>query len=138
MIKARGGVQKMHSLRGDKVSRFLLNSFAYLDVLGSLSGGELMGDSCTSEWDLDDEIAEEDEYQVGCLLGFTTWCLHVLSNIAVLARRGDRERMMLSVTSVWRPSEDTPVGVRIDGAQTTDHQKATIFIILQKHSTLIK
>jgi hypothetical protein len=31
-----------------------------------------------------------------------------------------------------------PVGVRIDGAQTTDHQKATIFIILQKHSTLIK
>jgi hypothetical protein len=107
MIKARGGVQRMHSLRGDKVSRFLLNWFAYLDVLGSLSGGELISDSSTSEWDLDREIAEEDEYQVGCLLGFTTRCLHILSNIAVLARRSDRERMMLSVPSSWRPSGET-------------------------------
>jgi hypothetical protein len=106
IMKARGGVQRMHSLRGDKVSRFLLNWFAYLDVLGSLSGGELTGDSCTSEWDLDHEIAEEDEYQVGCLLGFTTRCLHVLSNIAVLAQRCDRERMMLSVSSAWRPSDE--------------------------------
>lgn len=41
MIAARGGPQKVKTAsRGDKVSSFLWSWFAYLDVLGSLSGGK--------------------------------------------------------------------------------------------------
>lgn len=41
MITARGGPQSVKSAsRGDMVSSFLWSWFAYLDVLGSLSGGK--------------------------------------------------------------------------------------------------
>lgn len=41
MIAARGGPQRMRTAsREDKVSSFLWSWFAYLDVLGSLSGGK--------------------------------------------------------------------------------------------------
>lgn len=50
MIAARGGRQRMQtSSRGDKVSSFLWSWFAYLDVLGSLSGGKANSSSSVSQ-----------------------------------------------------------------------------------------
>jgi hypothetical protein len=49
MIAARGGPQRVQSSsRGDKVSSFLWSWFAYLDVLGSLSGGQANSSSSVS------------------------------------------------------------------------------------------
>jgi hypothetical protein len=49
MIAARGGPQRVQSSsRGDKVSSFLWSWFAYLDVLGSLSGGKANSSSSVS------------------------------------------------------------------------------------------
>lgn len=95
MILARGGPQSVH--RKDKVSYFLSRWFAYLDVLGSLSGGKndqpLFGGAYwapTSPPDLDDD---EPDFQIDCLLGFTSRCVSILAAIAELARQCDNERI---------------------------------------------
>lgn len=107
MITARGGPQRMQTAsRGDQVSTFLWSWFAYLDVLGSLSGGK--ANSSSSAWVLDYEIDAENDYSIDCILGFTSRCVHILAKIAELARISDNSRIGSdhSIRPEWQPSED--------------------------------
>jgi hypothetical protein len=108
MIAARGGPLRMKTAsRGDKVASFLWSWFAYLDVLGSLSGGKT--NSLSSAWILDDEIEDENDYAIDCILGFTSKCIRLLAKIAELARVCDSERVSPDDAnrSEWKPSEET-------------------------------
>ena len=105
MIIARGGPRFAH--KKDKVSCFLSRWFAYLDVLGSLSGGT--NDQPVSSgdyWSSDDNLDEEDDFQIDCLLGFTSRCISILAKVAELARRCDLERIDSdgNIVESWRPS----------------------------------
>ncbi|KAL8952223.1 MAG: hypothetical protein Q9183_007402, partial [Haloplaca sp. 2 TL-2023] len=118
MILARGGPESIH--RKDKVSYFLSRWFAYLDVLGSLSGGmskandSLFTNSNPSSgiyWATSDPDDDEDsDFQIDCLLGFTSRCVGILAHIAELARQCDGERIDSDSGEVredWQPDADT-------------------------------
>lgn len=103
MIFARGGAQSVH--KKDKASYFLSRWFAYLDVLGSLSGSKNDWPLSSNYWCNDDgEI--EDEFEIDCLLGFTSRCVSILARIAELAKSCEKERIDEdgNVKSEWRPS----------------------------------
>ncbi|KAH8602690.1 fungal-specific transcription factor domain-containing protein [Bisporella sp. PMI_857] len=107
IIAARGGPQRMQTAsRGDKVSSFLWSWFAYLDVLGSLSGGR--SNSPSSSWILDYETDVENEYSIDCILGFTNLTLTILAKIAELSRICDNSRIGPdhTIRADWRPSRD--------------------------------
>ncbi|TVY47243.1 hypothetical protein LOCC1_G004368 [Lachnellula occidentalis] len=108
IIAARGGPQGMRSAaRGDKVASFLWSWFAYLDVLGSLSG--VTTKTASSSWVLDYEARDETDYEIDCVLGFTSRCVRLLSKIAELARVCDNQRIGpdLTIQPDWRPSDET-------------------------------
>ncbi|KAL8719731.1 MAG: hypothetical protein Q9225_003301 [Loekoesia sp. 1 TL-2023] len=105
MIIARGGAESVH--RKDKVSYFLSRWFAYLDVLGSLSGGKNDRPLFTGNYWANDDL--DDELQVDCLLGFTSRCVSILARIAELARQCDNERIdpdTGNVNGEWTPNEE--------------------------------
>jgi len=91
---------------GDKVSSFLWSWFAYLDVLGSLSGAK--ANDSSSAWILDYELDVESEFQIDCILGFTSRCIHILAKIAELSRICDSERIGHdhAIDAEWKPSEE--------------------------------
>lgn len=112
IIVSRGGAQGMHS--GDTVSYFLVRWFAYLDLLGRLSGREIdepvLSDS-GKYWtnDNDEPLAE---FSVDCFFGFTTRCVAILHKIGELARQCEQERKMMRRGSrgqdiVWKPTKET-------------------------------
>lgn len=106
IIAARGGTHGMQTdSRKDKVTSFLWSWFAYLDVLGSLSGISHL----SSTWVLDYEIDGEDEYLIDCILGFTSRCVRLLAKTAVLAKICDAQRIKAesTVQNDWRPSKQT-------------------------------
>lgn len=108
MLLARGGAGSVH--RKDTVSYFLSRWFAYLDVLGSLSGGK--NDQplfCGNYWATDDAEDEEHAFQIDCLLGFTSRCVSILAKIAALARLCDSERIDTSgnIREDWIPPDAT-------------------------------
>ncbi|KAI9640778.1 hypothetical protein NHQ30_010618 [Ciborinia camelliae] len=106
MLVARGGAHRVQTMsRKDKVSSFLWSWFAYLDVLGSMSGGQ----NLSSAWMLDYETEdEEDGYQIDCILGFTGRCVRILAKVANLARQCDAHRINpdSTINTDWKPSED--------------------------------
>ncbi|KAL9597401.1 MAG: hypothetical protein Q9219_005154 [cf. Caloplaca sp. 3 TL-2023] len=105
MILARGGAESVH--RKDKVSYFLSRWFAYLDVLGSLSGGKNDRPLFSGNYWANDD--SDDDFQIDCLLGFTSRCVGILAQIAELARQCDGERLNPDTGNVnedWTPSED--------------------------------
>jgi len=107
MIVARGGPRRMQTAsRGDKVSSFLWSWFAYLDVLGSLSGGTV--NSSSSLWILDYETDKEHEFSIDCILGFTSRCVYILAKIAELSRICDGSRIGPdhTIRPDWEPSEE--------------------------------
>ncbi len=108
MILARGGAGSVH--RQDRVSYFLSRWFAYLDVLGSLSGSKndqplFSGDY----WASDDADSDEHAFQIDCLMGFTSRCVSILARVAELARLCDSERIDSSgnLRDDWYPSPPT-------------------------------
>lgn len=106
MILARGGAESVH--RKDKVSYFLSRWFAYLDVLGSLSGGKNDRPLFSGNYWANDD--SDDDFQIDCLLGFTSRCVSILARIAELARQCDSERIdpdTGDVDEAWNPSEET-------------------------------
>lgn len=106
MIIARGGAESVH--RRDKVSYFLSRWFAYLDVLGSLSGGKNDRPLFSGNYWANDD--SDDDFQIDCLLGFTSRCVSILARIAELARQCDSERIDPETGDVnegWTPSEET-------------------------------
>ncbi|KAK3063904.1 hypothetical protein LTS18_011815 [Coniosporium uncinatum] len=106
------GPKSIH--RKDKVSYFLSTWFAYLDVLGSLSGSKADKPLAPSYWATQDTERLEDGFQIDCLLGFTSHCIGILARIAELAKRCQPERLDLegNVRAEWRPSQEV-----VDAAQ---------------------
>ncbi|OHW92030.1 C6 zinc finger domain-containing protein [Colletotrichum incanum] len=96
-----------HGLEEDRVCAFLWSWFAYLDVLGCLSGGTPDEDS-SRFWLLEHTMhnAGDDRYEIDCIMGFTASCVQILAQIAELARRCDEQRLTSSIPSppAWTPS----------------------------------
>lgn len=78
-----------------QVCNFLWSWFAYLDVMGSLSGGGER--DVSSAWILDYKVyAPEDDDEIDCIMGFSTSCVYILAKIAELARRCASARRLMS------------------------------------------
>ncbi|KAL7628212.1 hypothetical protein AAE478_002411 [Parahypoxylon ruwenzoriense] len=109
IIARPGGLRGLQSnFRHDQVCSFLWSWAAYLDVIGSLSGGPKESSSAwIFDYELDDIVDGYDE--IDCIMGFTTRCVYLLAKIADLARKCDTERIRddLSVRHDWEPSEET-------------------------------
>lgn len=104
MIASRGGIRSIR--QKDSIPYFLSRWFIYLDVIGSLSGGKnglpSADNSCASEDTPYDSL--ENDYQIECLLGFTTRCVSILSKIAELARQCDKARLASNHNNVHSSS----------------------------------
>jgi hypothetical protein len=119
IIHDRGGLQ--HLTRKDKASYFLSRWFAYLDLVGSLSSSR-QDVPLFSSGIYDNNIADspsasststgaalddsDDDFQIDCLLGFTSRCVAILAQIASLARHCDSERITEKgdIVPTWSPS----------------------------------
>ncbi|RDW77121.1 hypothetical protein BP6252_05174 [Coleophoma cylindrospora] len=101
IISSRCKVRDRRISSDEKVSSFLWSWFSYLAVLGSLSGGNM-----SSNWILDFEIDEREDYQIDCILGFTGRCVRILAKIADFARTCDRLRVG---QANWQPSDDIEI-----------------------------
>ncbi|KAF2480816.1 fungal-specific transcription factor domain-containing protein [Neohortaea acidophila] len=135
MIIAKGGLdhlaQKADGAR-DKAIFFLSRWFAYLDVLGSLSGGQQEeplygayledGGGC---WLVNRDPTEE-IYQIDCFFGFSGRCISLLAQVAELAAQCDKERidpMNKEVRPDWTPSQQ--VREEADALRTRILESAT-------------
>ena len=91
IIKQRG-IHAQTVDRGDDESYFLTRWYAYLDVMGSLSGGRtnlpLFGGDF---WALDPENPDQ-RHRIDCFFGFTDRCVCILASIAALTKEADEER----------------------------------------------
>lgn len=85
MLMARGGARSIR--RKDTVSYFLSRWFAYLDVLGSLSGGKSDQPLFGGDYWASDDLDNESNFKIDCLIGFTCRCIGILAKIAELARQ---------------------------------------------------
>jgi hypothetical protein len=116
MIVNKGGLhhlaQKADGAR-DKAIFFLSRWFAYLDVLGSLSGS--MQDQPLFGAYLEDggglwlvNRSDDEIYQIDCFFGFSGRCLALLAQVAELASQCDRQRIDPITNQVkvgWQPPE---------------------------------
>lgn len=111
MIIARGGPKSMD--RHDRVAYFLARWFAYLDVLGSLSGNKNDQPLGSTYWSSDNASADED-CQIDCLMGFTNHCVGILARIAELAKHCEPQRIDENghIREGWKP--DTAVVIQAD------------------------
>lgn len=102
-----GGLRGIESnFRQDPVCSFLFSWAAYLDVIGSLTGGPKdASSSWIFDYELDDIVDGYDE--IDCIMGFTTRCCYLLAKIADLARKCDAERIGedKDICKDWRPSK---------------------------------
>ncbi|KAL0939041.1 C6 zinc finger protein [Colletotrichum truncatum] len=93
----------------DRECSFLWSWFAYLDVLGSLSGG-LTGGEPSRSWVLEYNIfnGTEDLYEIDCIMGFTTRCVQLIAQVSDLARHCDIQRIRSGnqAPSDWIPTLD--------------------------------
>ncbi|KAF2842795.1 hypothetical protein M501DRAFT_924948 [Patellaria atrata CBS 101060] len=104
MILARGGPLALK--RSDKNSAFLGRWFAYLDVVGLLSGNKL---DPTLHADYSSEEAfSDDDYQIDCLLGFTNRCGKILAKVGRLVKLCESARIDQHghVREGWTPRRD--------------------------------
>ncbi|KAF2013639.1 hypothetical protein BU24DRAFT_242038 [Aaosphaeria arxii CBS 175.79] len=105
MIVSRGGPGSIS--RDDQVGYFLSRWFAYLEVVGSLSGnknGQALG---SIYWTCTEALADE-ENQIDCLMGFTARCVRILARIAELAKQCEPARFDQNgnVRPDWRPEPE--------------------------------
>ncbi|EUC40902.1 hypothetical protein COCMIDRAFT_107576 [Bipolaris oryzae ATCC 44560] len=105
MITQRGGPRGMS--RKDLVAYFLSRWFAYLDVVGSLSGHKNDMPLGSFYWSSENESADED-LEIDCLMGFTTRCVGSLARISELSKRCEPHRIDEhgDVREDWVPSQD--------------------------------
>ena len=101
MVVARGGPET--NFRSDKVSYFLMRWFAFLDIIGSLSGRGRDMPLSTKYWvdDFCDPV-------VDCLLGFHTDCIGYLARVSYLVNTVEPMRLdeMGNVREDWQPSPE--------------------------------
>jgi hypothetical protein len=105
MVLARGGPQGIDG--ADRVGYFLGRWFAYLDVLGSLSGGKTDAPLGSGYWSVSN--AERDaEFEIDCLMGFTNRCVGSLARISELAKLCEPLRIDDSgaIRDDWQPTPD--------------------------------
>jgi hypothetical protein len=99
-------------LNRNPFSFFLIRWFAYLDVLGSLSGEQSQPLIPESYWtpNPDDEVPHgfQDDDTVDCVLGFTTRCVAILAKIGELARECEslRRQWPMMEDQRWTPPKD--------------------------------
>ena len=118
------GLRRIQGPSQEHCVRSLLWSwFAYLDVLGSLSGGPatLLTPSCyttgggplsptfphpdlTYQHSGEDAAWDEDTERIDCILGFTPRCVFILARIAELARHCEQARLL---SPTWTPDAAT-------------------------------
>lgn len=118
LILAKGGLHHLAHTHGprDKATFFLSRWFAYLDVLGSLSGGSVPGavgplggayrEDGGGLWLVN--RADDEIYQIDCFFGFSGRCIALLAQVAELAQECDRERVDPGTGEVrpgWMPGE---------------------------------
>ncbi|USP79942.1 uncharacterized protein yc1106_07216 [Curvularia clavata] len=105
MITQRGGPRGMS--RQDQVAYFLAQWFAYLDVLGSLSGHKNDTPLGSSYWSIDNASTDED-FEIDCLMGFTTRCVGSLARISELSKHCEPYRIDEegNVRKDWVPSDE--------------------------------
>ncbi|KAE9578997.1 hypothetical protein CGMCC3_g5105 [Colletotrichum fructicola] len=97
-----------YSLEEDRVCSFLWSWLAYLDVLGSLSGGT--GSDPSRSWVLEYTMYNnvDDQYEIDCIMGFTTKCVQLLAQVSELARHCDMQRIRSDgqARPEWIPDTD--------------------------------
>ncbi len=100
-LRVDGGSQQSSQEEG-QVCSFLWSWFAYLDVLGGLSGGPR---DASPIWILDHKVYDPvDDDEIDCIMGFTTRCIYILAQVAELARHCDALRIEGSaVRPGWEP-----------------------------------
>lgn len=105
MVMARGGPRGMD--RQDRVAYFLSRWFAYLDVLGSLSGNKTDTPLGSFYWSSENASADE-EFEIDCLMGFTNRCVGSLAKISELAKQCEVQRIDHdgNIRQNWHPSPD--------------------------------
>ena len=105
MVIARDGPQGID--RRDKVSYFLSRWFAYLDIMGSLSGRK-NDKSLSYSYSTEDDLIEGGEFQIDCLLGFTTRSVKILAHVSELAKQCESDRLDANgdVRDDWQPNPD--------------------------------
>lgn len=105
LIIARGGPRGMG--RQDRVAYFLSRWFAYLDVLGSLSGNKNDTPLGAFYWSSENATADED-FEIDCLMGSTTHCFGSLARISELAKLCESQRIDDdgNVREDWTPNPD--------------------------------
>ena len=106
MINKRGGYHKIR--HGDKSSYFLSRWFAYLDILGSLSGGNYDRPLTDNKRDCNEAEDFDNEEEIDCFLGCTGRCIAILAEVANLAKDcEDKARFINATTGLkWCPSEE--------------------------------
>lgn len=105
MVIARGGPQGVD--RQDRVAYFLSRWFAYLDVLGSLSGNKTDTPLGSFYWSSENASADE-EFEIDCLMGFTNRCVGSLAKISELAKQCEPLRLDAdgNIREDWHPGAD--------------------------------
>ncbi|EOA80749.1 uncharacterized protein SETTUDRAFT_174460 [Exserohilum turcica Et28A] len=105
MIIQRGGLKGMD--QNDSTTRFLSRWFAYLDVVGSLSGHKNDMPFGSFYWSIEKESTDED-FGIDCLMGFSTHCVGSLARISELAKRCEPLRIDENgnIRPDWVPSHD--------------------------------
>jgi hypothetical protein len=105
MVMARGGPRGMD--RQDRVAYFLSRWFAYLDVLGSLSGNKNDTPLGSFYWSSENASADQD-FEIDCLMGFTNRCVGSLAKISELAKLCEPLRIDGdgNIRQNWHPSPE--------------------------------
>jgi hypothetical protein len=107
IIISRGGL-KDRGNDGDPFVNFLARWFAYLDVIGSLSGHRNQA-PLDDEYMIFDSGDHSDAYgfTIDCFFGFTNCCISLLARVARLARQCGAQRIddQGNIDPSWQPSE---------------------------------
>ncbi|TEA15107.1 hypothetical protein C8034_v002665 [Colletotrichum sidae] len=111
------------NLEEDKICSFLWSWFAYLDVLGSLSGG-VPGTNSPGSWVLEYTLFSnaDSQHEIDCIMGFTTRCVQLLAQVADLARYCDLQRIRpdtLLPQPNWTPTQNAvQLARQLEGRET--------------------
>ncbi|CAC9889295.1 unnamed protein product [Aureobasidium pullulans] len=110
IIISRGGLKDKGD-NGDPFVNFLARWFAYLDVIGSLSGfrNEAPLDDCYMSFDHDDDHSDDAYgFTIDCFFGFTNCCISLLARVARLARQCGAQRIDEegNIDIHWQPGSE--------------------------------
>ena len=106
-IIERRGIRAQTVDRNDDESYFLTRWFAYLDVLGSLSGGRKDLPLFGGDFWAEDPMDPEKGNRIDCFFGFTDRCICILAEIASLAKASDEELTIHRALHDIDDSDDT-------------------------------